>query len=347
MSEAIALVDPEKVTSKRALVLRDALKEDEEQRALLTLYIGKHMKENVDFGKIPGTDKPTLLKPGAEKLVDLFRCTPKFKLVKCEEDFDRGFFNYMFRVQLVSRDAKAVLAEGYGSANSKEGRYRWRNANVKCPTCSKETVIAGKPEYGGGWLCFAKKGGCGAKFKAGDKAIEGQARGQVENDDIATLANTILKMAKKRALVDGAIALARCSDMFTQDVEDMAEAAADYLERTAPIPPVANVDVPQPKTKALAEKVAARMAPKLPIIDVPAEPKAEVLPEDQFGSGRPLSEITAQQLANQKAHLMKLSGKAAQKKLDDVLAEEERREKLAASPRTEDEPAEPDEDVPF
>src|SRR3954464_9803574 len=31
------------------------------------------MKEGVDFGKVPGTDKPTLLKPGAEKLGVLFQ----------------------------------------------------------------------------------------------------------------------------------------------------------------------------------------------------------------------------------------------------------------------------------
>jgi hypothetical protein len=37
------------------------------------------------------------------------------------------------------------------------------------------------------------------------------------------MVNTILKMAKKRALVDGAIALARCSDIFTQDIEDIVD----------------------------------------------------------------------------------------------------------------------------
>jgi hypothetical protein len=47
------------------------------------------------------------------------------------------------------------------------------------------------------------------------------APGRVENEDTASLANTILKMAKKRALVDAAIAIARISDLFTQDVEDM------------------------------------------------------------------------------------------------------------------------------
>lgn len=34
-----------------------------------------------------------------------------------------------------------------------------------CPDCGKASaVIRGKAEYGGGWLCFKKKGGCGAKW---------------------------------------------------------------------------------------------------------------------------------------------------------------------------------------
>ena len=33
-----------------------------------------------------------------------------------------------------------------------------------CPVCGKDAIIQGKPEYGGGWLCYKQKGGCGAKF---------------------------------------------------------------------------------------------------------------------------------------------------------------------------------------
>jgi hypothetical protein len=77
------------------------------------------------------------------------------------------------------------------------------------------------PDEAPGWYCYAKKGGCGANFSAGDQTIEGQSQGRVENDDVATVINTVLKMAKKRATVDAALSLARCSDMFTQDAEDL------------------------------------------------------------------------------------------------------------------------------
>lgn len=246
---ALARTEP---SSQRAIILAESLKADAEQRQLLGQYIHQHMREGTDFGKIPGTEKPTLLKPGAEKLVDLFRCTPQFRLMKSDEDFDKGFFNYMFRARLVARDSGAVLAEGFGSANSREGRYRWRNANRVCPNCRKETILKGKAEYGGGWLCWAKKGGCGAKFNDGDSSIEGQPAGKVENDDIATMANTILKMAKKRALVDGSIALARCSDMFTQDVEDFADAEPAGPAATAPAAAPRADPKPQPAAPAPA-----------------------------------------------------------------------------------------------
>ncbi len=216
-----------KPTTPRAIVMAEALKEDTEQRALLQAYVSQHMKVGTDYGVIPGTQKPTLLKPGAEKLTDLFRCTPTFDLIEKVEDWEAGLFHYAFRVRITSRDAGTVLAEGFGSANSREGRYRWRDSRRKCPACGKETIIKGKAEYGGGWLCFAKKGGCGAKWDDGATEIEEQQIGKVENDDIYTLVNTILKMAKKRALVDGAIALARCSDIFTQDVEDLTDGDPD------------------------------------------------------------------------------------------------------------------------
>jgi hypothetical protein len=44
---------------------------------------------------------------------------------------------------------------------------------------------------------------------------------KVENPDIADTYNTVLKMAKKRALVDAVKSTTAASDIFTQDVEDL------------------------------------------------------------------------------------------------------------------------------
>ena len=219
-TKAIAIVQPQElapVAPTRAVITRAALAEATEQRVMLKQYIADNMVEGVDFGKIPGAgDKPALFKAGAEKLLDLFHCTPLYKQVRIVEDFDKGFFHYQFRCRITPRGAHhIILAEGFGSANSRESKYRYRDGSQKCPRCNKDTIIKGKEEFGGGWLCYKKKGGCGAKYGEKDQAIVGQQVGRVENDDICSAANTILKMAKKRSLCDAAIAMARCSDMFT------------------------------------------------------------------------------------------------------------------------------------
>ena len=58
-----------------------------------------------------------------------------------------------------------------------------------------------------------------------------------ENTDIADVYNTVLKMAKKRALVDAVKSTAAASDIFTQDIEDMGAVEAK---------PVYEVPVHQP-----------------------------------------------------------------------------------------------------
>jgi hypothetical protein len=263
-SEAVqvGLVKAEEATPHRALLTKELLRQEAQQRALVAQYVREQMKEGVDFGVIPGTAKPTLLKPGAEKLVDLFRCTPTFTVVEKVQDWDRGFFNYMFKCSIRQRDSSAVLAVGFGSANSYESRYRWREGKRKCPGCGSDALLMSKdkPE----WFCWRKRGGCGAIFQKTDERITSQQVGRVENPDLPDMANTILKMGKKRALVDAAIALARCSDMFTQDVEDFAPHEA---------PP--EVPAPQP-ARAAPAAVEVVEEPAAPARPAPAA-RADVL----------------------------------------------------------------------
>lgn len=205
----------------RAVITPEALAFESEQRKLLGKYVRDQMIEGTDFGVIPGTTNKTLLKPGAEKLCGLFHCVPEYTLEDKTEDWASGLFSYRFLCRVVSA-AGGVVAEGVGSCSSYEKKYRYRAAERVCPSCGKAAIIKGKAEYGGGYLCWAKKDGCGAKFGDNDRSITDQQVGQIENPDMADIVNTILKMAKKRALVDAAISLARCSDLFTQDVEEIA-----------------------------------------------------------------------------------------------------------------------------
>ena len=201
------------------------------------------LKKDKDYGVIPGTgNKPTLLKPGAESLCFLFGLRPTFEVVDCIEDWDKGLFYYRYRCTLLSGDGR-VVANSEGSCNSRETKYRYRNQSRKCPTCGKETIIKGKAEYGGGWLCFKKKGGCGAKFQDGAQVIEKQDVGKVENTEPFELVNTLQKMAQKRALVAAVLIGTGASQFFTQDVEDMSTITIDAevvevdFDATEPIAP--------------------------------------------------------------------------------------------------------------
>ena len=180
------------------------------------------MKDTHHYGKIPGCgNKPTLLKPGAEILFNLFQYAPM-----CRVDITglRGDHReYTVTCTVTHVPSGRVVGQGMGSCSTMESKYRYRNAMRVCPECGQETIIKGKAEFGGGWLCFAKNGGCGAKFKTGDERIEGQICGKVENEDIADCYNTCLKVAEKRAKVDAALSCTSASDIFTQDIEDNPE----------------------------------------------------------------------------------------------------------------------------
>lgn len=196
-----------------------------ERKRAVNQFIGKILNEGTDFGSIPGTnDKKVLLKPGAEKLCSYFGFSQEFILEKCVEDWNgtdhnkEPFFYYLYKCRLMKNGRS--LGEGDGSCNSWESKYRWRNGSRKCPQCGQEAIIAGKKEYGGGFLCFKKKNGCGAKFGEKDPAITGQEVGRIANPDIADVVNTIQKMAQKRALIQATLLATNASDAFTQDLED-------------------------------------------------------------------------------------------------------------------------------
>ena len=200
-------------------------------------FIAEYLVKDEDFGTIPGTKKPSLYKPGADKLCELYGIADTYPLdrIRRVEDWSKEppLFDYEITCVLIDRRTQTVISEGMGSCNSWEDNYRWRDRKKVCPECNLETIIKGKAEYGGGWLCFQKKGGCGAKFQDGDPAIEDQEVGRVINESVPTLKNTILKMAKKRAKIDATLSATRSSGVFTQDLEDI-RAASMADERHAP-----------------------------------------------------------------------------------------------------------------
>lgn len=184
------------------------------------------LRPDVDYGVIPGTGKkPTLLKSGAETLLATFRLSvgePQVEIteIPIEATGIYGHREYKVCIPVINRADGCVVGHGNGSCSTMESKYRFRNGERTCPSCGKTAIIKGKAEYGGGWLCWKKKDGCGEQFGDNDPQITDQVVGQIENANPADQWNTALKMAVKRALVAGALITTAASGVFTQDVED-------------------------------------------------------------------------------------------------------------------------------
>jgi hypothetical protein len=185
-----------------------SLEELRQQIVALDQFKRDIMQDGTDYAVIPGTPKPSLLKPGAEKLCEAFGWRPKFAILDSVRDWEGGFFHYEVECRLLSKRTGEDVGNGLGEANSLEGRYRWREARPSCERCGFELRRARDRAE---WYCWRAKGGCGATYPLGQ--IE--PGGKVENDDPYTLVNTLLKMAQKRALVAATLVAAAASGIFT------------------------------------------------------------------------------------------------------------------------------------
>ena len=229
-------------------------------------FVKDTLRAGVDFQVIPGTEKPSLVKPGAEKLAALFGLSARFVSITRIEDWtgeEHGgepLFYYVYSCEL-SR-GELFVASCEGSCNSREKKYRYRNADRVCPTCGKPAIFKSKnkPEF----YCWAKKGGCGATFPLNDKRITEQETGQVANPDIADVVNTIQKMAQKRAFVGAVLIATNASEYFTQDIEDM----PGFVDAVF-------TDVP-PEPRQPAPKQTSQPQPTPLRVDIPAPEAASV-----------------------------------------------------------------------
>lgn len=169
--------------------------------------LAQAMKEGVDFGTIPGTDKPTLLQPGADKLAMTFRIAHEFST----EDLSTPDCA-RYRVKCIGRHQATgiVLGEGMGECSGAEEKYRWRRA--VCDEEFDETPANMRR------IKFAKgKGGAVYKNK------------QVRTEP-ADAANTVLKMAVKRAKIAMVLNVTGASAVFGQDLEDLSPELRDAFD---------------------------------------------------------------------------------------------------------------------
>lgn len=176
------------------------------------------MQKDVHYGVIPGCKEPSLYKPGAEKIMATFRLSAEpFVTDLSTPDCIR----YQVTVRLVSPTGVFVGA-GIGECSTNEEKYKWRRA-----VCDEEYDATDPSRKREKW----------ARGQGGKTYVNKQVR-----TEPADLANTVLKMAKKRALVDATLTATAASDIFTQDIEDLPD---EYRQDA----PQQQKSAPKPKTE--------------------------------------------------------------------------------------------------
>ena len=166
-------------------------------------FMKEVMDEGFDYGIIPGTDKPCLFKPGAEKMLAVYGFSSIVKEKKETRDLKTGYYLAEITMQIIHRGTGAIIAEGVGECSSFESkyRYRWMFEN-ELPKGTDKTGLVIK------------------EWESKDKT-KTYAKYRMENSDLIDQWNTVLKMAKKRALVDATLTATGTSGIFNQTVDEM------------------------------------------------------------------------------------------------------------------------------
>jgi hypothetical protein len=99
---------------------RKEIEKIKEQKQAMDTLIKDVLKEDVHYGLIPGCGKkPSLLKPGAEMLVKLFRLTPE--IITQEELLDAGHIKFISIASLYFNGDK--VGQASGSCSTLESKY--------------------------------------------------------------------------------------------------------------------------------------------------------------------------------------------------------------------------------
>lgn len=157
------------------------------QRDVVKQIMAKAMVKDVHFGVIPGTQRPTLLKVGSDMLLSAFHIAAE----PVVEDLSQpDVIHYRVRVRGTTMGSGNLVGVGIGEASSNEEKYKWRKCHQRefdnTPENRRRTKYYGN----------------------------GNAVPQVRTEP-ADVANTVLKMAKKRAQIDLTLTVLAAGDIFT------------------------------------------------------------------------------------------------------------------------------------
>lgn len=175
--------------------------------AAFNLFKQAICKKEIDFGVIPGTKKPSLFQPGAQKLAKAFKLVVSLQLESRTVDAQTGFVSYEYRA-IATRDG-VFLGEGIGSCNSYEDKYAFTAWH---PEAQPDTKTQNE-------LKAANLGANKKEYSSGQWVWNQRERKHAP--DLIALQNTIMKMAGKRAFVHCILNTTGGGEFFAQDIEDM------------------------------------------------------------------------------------------------------------------------------
>ncbi|MBW0000073.1 MAG: hypothetical protein JO015_13310 [Verrucomicrobia bacterium] len=173
----------ETVSSKELLIQAIAIDTLVERVNLIKEAMKRCMVEGQHHGTIPGTRKPSLWKPGAELICTLFQLGTRYPKQSMLIERENGHFLFTLTCELFHIPTGRVVGEGVGAASTMEYRFRVQTED--------RYTDHGQPIK--------------AKYTPYD------------------FYNTVLKIAKKRAMVDAVLTASGASEIFTQDTEDNPE----------------------------------------------------------------------------------------------------------------------------
>lgn len=177
-------------TNDRMPVTRQDLDTLSEKRSLLREFVKNQLVQgddsDGDYAVIQGCKKPSLLKPGAEKLKQLFGLGSRTTLTFKEIDHNGNFAMFVYKCEVFNLKTGIVLAECEGSANSKEKKWATRSEWFKNDKGVNEKRTVDAPIY--------------------------------------DVLNTLMKMAQKRAEVGCVVNATGASDFFTHDMDNEEDA---------------------------------------------------------------------------------------------------------------------------
>jgi hypothetical protein len=158
------------------------------------------LREGTDYGTIPGTPKPSLWKPGAEKLLQWFGFGHEIVKAETERNDDGSRLGVTYRCTVTKempdgRKVTVATCEGYAGYDEDSFFVTEQDARRKAETAERK------------WAAKDRRQPVSAKW---ENAVEYRAPW-----------NSVIKMAQKRSLVGAALQATSASTLFTQDLEDM------------------------------------------------------------------------------------------------------------------------------